>query len=82
MSRVCVLTSAEPLRLTHRTQVKNHCTRVTRPHKFEFSDSVSEALRSPSALEVDEEEDRLPDSLSSLQVEVGVSNIIDAHPGK
>ena len=56
--------------------------RVIRPHRFEFSDSVSEALRSPAALEADEQEDRLPDSLSSLQVEVGVANVIDAHSGK
>ena len=48
------------------------------PHGFEFSDSVSEALRSPVALE----EDRLPDSLSLSQVEVEVANVIDAHPGK
>ena len=54
---------------------------VIRPHRFEFSDNAFEALRSPAALEVDEEEDRLPDSLSSSQVEVGVSNVIDAHPG-
>ena len=48
------------------------------PHGFEFSDSVSEALRSPVALE----EDRLPDSLSLSQVEVEVANVIDAHSGK
>ena len=42
---------------------------------------MSEALRSPAALEACEEEDRLPDSLSSSQVEVGVANIIDSHPG-
>ena len=50
---------------------------MIRPHRFEFSDNAFEALRSPAALEADEEEDRLPDSLSSLQVE-GVSNVIDA----
>ena len=55
---------------------------MTRPHRFELSDNVSEALRLPAALEADEEEDRLPDSLSPLQVEVGVTNVIDAHPGK
>ena len=55
---------------------------MTRPHRFEFSDNASKALRSPAALEADEEEDRLPNSLSSLQVEVGASNVIDAHPGK
>ena len=55
---------------------------MTRPHRFEFRDTVSEALRPPAALEVDEEEDRLPDSLSPLQVEVGVANVINAHPGK
>ena len=42
---------------------------MIRPHRFEFSDSVSEALRLPAALEADEEEDRLPDSLSSSQVQ-------------
>ena len=55
---------------------------MIRTHRFEFSNSVSEALRSPAALEADKEEDRLPDSLSSLQVEVRVANVIDAHPGK
>ena len=55
---------------------------MIRPHRFEFSDNAFEALRSPAALEADEEEDRLPNSLSSLQVEVGVSNVIDAHLGK
>ena len=55
---------------------------VTRPHMFEFSDSVSEALRLPSAFKVDEEEDRLPDSVAPSQVEVGVANVINAHPGK
>ena len=55
---------------------------MIRPHRFEFSDNVSEALRSPAAFEAYEEEDRLPDSLSSSQVEVGASNVIDAHPGK
>ena len=34
---------------------------ISRSHKFEFSNSVSEALRSPAALEADEEEDTLPD---------------------
>ena len=53
---------------------------VIRPHRFEFSDNAFEALRSPAALEADEEEDRLPDSLLSSQ-EVGVSNVINAHPG-
>ncbi len=53
---------------------------MIRPHRFEFSDSVSEALRSPAALEADEEEDRLPESLSSSQVEVGVANVIDSYP--
>ena len=53
---------------------------MTRPHRFEFSDSVSEDLRLPAALEADEEEDRLPDSLSPSQV--GVANVIDARPGK
>ena len=43
---------------------------MIRPHRFEFSYSVSEALRSSAALEADEEEDRLPDSLSSLQVDL------------
>ena len=56
--------------------------RVTRPHRFEFSDSVTEALRSPAALEADEEEDRLLDSLLSLQVEAGVANVIETHLGK
>ena len=51
---------------------------MSRPHRFEFSDHAFEALRSPAALEAD----RLLDSLSSLQVEVGVSNVIDGHPGK
>ena len=51
---------------------------MIRPHRFKFSDNAFEALRSPAALEAD----RLPDSLLSLQVEVGVSNVIDAHPGK
>ena len=55
---------------------------MTRLHRLEFSDHAFEALRSPAALEADAEEDRLPDSLSSLQVEVGVSNVIDGHPGK
>ena len=55
---------------------------MIRPHRFELSDSVSDALRSPAALEAVEEEDRLPDSLSPSQVEVGVANVIDAHPGK
>ena len=55
---------------------------MIRPHNFEFSDNAFEAVRSPAALEADEEEDRLPDSLSSSQVEVEVSNVIDAHPGK
>ena len=55
---------------------------VIRPYRFEFSDGVSEALRSPVALEADKEEDRLPDSLSSSQVEAGVANITDAHQGK
>ena len=56
--------------------------RLTRPHRFEFSDSVSEALRSPTVLEADEEEDRLLDSLSSLQLEVGVADVIETHLGK
>ena len=43
---------------------------MIRPHRFEFTDNAFEALRSPAALEADEEEDRLPDILSSLQVEV------------
>ena len=55
---------------------------MIRPHRFEFSDHAFEALRSPAALKADEEEDGLPDSLSSLQVEVGVNNVIDGHPGK
>ena len=54
---------------------------VIRPHRFEFSDSVSESLRSPAAVEASEEEDRLPDSLSSSQVEIGVANVINVHPG-
>ena len=54
---------------------------MIRPHRFEFSDSASEALRSPAALEAGEEEDRLHESLSSSQVEVGVANVIDSHPG-
>ena len=54
---------------------------MTRPHRFEFTNSVSEALRLPAALEVDKEQDRLS-SLSPSQVQVGVPNIIDAHPGK
>ena len=49
--------------------------KVIRPHRFEFSDSVSEALRSSAALEADEEEDRLPDSLSSLPLEVRAANL-------
>ena len=56
--------------------------RVIRPHRFKLGDCVSEAFRSPAALEADEKEDRLPIRLSSLQVEVGVANVIDAHPGK
>ena len=55
---------------------------MTRPHRFELSDSVSEALRSPAALEADEEQDRPPDSLSPSQVEVRVANVIDAHLDK
>ena len=55
---------------------------MIRPHRFEFSNSVSKALSSPAALEADEEEDRLPDSLSSSQIQVGVAIVIDAHPGK
>ena len=55
---------------------------MTRPHRFKPSDSVSEDLRSPTALEADEEENRLPNSLSPSQVEVGVANVIDAHLGK
>ena len=43
---------------------------MIRPHRFEFTDNAFEALRSPAALEADEKEDRLPDILSSLQVEV------------
>ena len=54
---------------------------MIRPNRFEFSDNASEALRSPAALEANEEV-RLPDGLSSPQVEVGVSNVLDAHPGK
>ena len=60
--------------------------KVTRPHRFKLSDSVSKALRSPAALEADEEEgkeeDKLPDSPAPSQVGVGVANVIDAHPGK
>ena len=55
--------------------------RVIGPHRFKFSDSVFESLRSPAALEADEEEDRLPDSLSPSQVKVGVANVIDAYLG-
>ena len=55
---------------------------MIRPHRFEFSDNAFEALRSPAALDADEKEDKLPDSLLSLQVEVGVSYVVDAHPGK
>ena len=55
---------------------------MIRPRRFELSNCVSVALSSPAALKVDEEEDKLPDSLSPLQVEVGVANVIDAHPGK
>ena len=54
---------------------------MTRPHRFKLNDSVPEALRSPAALEADKEEDKLPDSLSPSQVEVGVANIIDTHLG-
>ena len=45
---------------------------MIRPCRFKLSDSVSEALRLPAALEADKEKDRLPDSLSPSQVEVGV----------
>ena len=55
---------------------------MIRPHRFEFSDNAFVALRSPAALEADEEEDRVPDSLSSSQVEVGASYVIDVHAGK
>ena len=46
---------------------------MIRPHRFEFSDSVSQALRFPAASEADKEEDRL---------QVGVANVIDAHSGE
>ena len=55
---------------------------MTRPHRFKPNNGVSKALRSPAALEANEEEDRLPDSLLPSQVEVGVTNVINAHPGK
>ena len=55
---------------------------VTKPLRFKLSDSASKALKSPAALEVDEEEERLSDSLPPSQVEVGVANVIHAHPGK
>ena len=68
-------------RMTSRMKKAN---RVTRTHRFLLSDSVSQALRSPAALEADVEEDEEedPDSLSPSQVEVGVATVIDAYPGK